>query len=59
MTLVLLVAITTATFAWYSVSAAGHSENNDTDATITTAANTYSAGGVSFTAVLGKRMIQY
>ena len=54
MTLVLLLAVTTATFAWYTVGAAADAQGvEDTDTSITTAANNYSAGGVTFTAVLG------
>lgn len=53
MTLVLLVAVTTATFAWYSVEAAGHSTANATNNTITTAENDYAAGSVKFSAQLG------
>ena len=53
MTLVLLLAVTTATFAWYSAATgAGHSEEGAAVNTITTATNDFSAGSVKFTASL-------
>lgn len=50
MTLVLLVAVTTATFAWYSAAKTGKSVVDATDDTVSTAANELGVGNIVFTA---------